>query len=70
MNNKIKKTWDRNFFIIKKKNHWFVIPSIVVYYNKHEFYETGVTTPCWGLMFRWLVFMIGFQIQEGYEYQK
>lgn len=62
---KIKKVYHKDFFILKKKHHWFILPSFIFYYNKNEFYETGVTSPAWGLMVRWLVFMIGFQIQKG-----
>jgi hypothetical protein len=62
-----KKTYTKDFFIIKKKHHWFILPSLIFYYNKEEFFETGVYTPSWGMSIRWLIFMIGFQIQETYE---
>ena len=62
-----KKVYEKNFFILKKKHHWFILPSIVFYYNKNEFLETGVYTPSWGITIRFLIFMIGFQIQETYE---
>jgi hypothetical protein len=28
--------------------------------------ETGVYTPSWGLTIRWLTYMVGIQIQQGY----
>jgi hypothetical protein len=61
------KKYIKDFFIIKKKHHWFVFPSLILYYNKNEFLETGVYTPSWGISLRWLIFMIGFQIQQAYE---
>lgn len=62
-----KKIYIKDFFILKKKHHWFIIPSFVFYYNENEFLETGVYTPSWGITLRWLIFMIGFQIQQSYE---
>jgi len=65
-----KKTYIKDFFIYKKRHHWFLIPTIVFFYNKTEFLETGVYTPSWGLTIRWLTYMIGVQIQETYKYEK
>jgi len=64
--NKMKKKYYKDFFIYKKKHHWFLIPTIVFFYNKTEFLETGVTSPSWGLTIRWLTYMMGIQIQQGY----
>ena len=61
-----KKVYIRDFFILKKKHHWFILPAVVFFYNKTEFFETGVYTPSWGLTVRWLIFMVGIQIQESY----
>ena len=65
-----KKTYIKDFFIYKKRHHWFLIPTIVFFYNKTEFLQTGVYTPSWGLTVRWLTYMIGVQIQETYRYEK
>ena len=65
-----KKTYIKDFFIYKKRHHWFLIPTIVFFYNKTEFLQTGVYTPSWGLTVRWLTYMIGVQIQETYKYEK
>jgi len=65
-----KKTYIKDFFIYKKRHHWFLIPTIVFFYNKTEFLETGVYTPSWGLTIRWLTYMIGVQIQETYKHEK
>ena len=62
-----KKTYIKDFFIYKKKHHWFIIPTIVFFYNKTEFLETGVYTPSWALTIRWLTYMMGIQIQRSYE---
>jgi hypothetical protein len=62
-----KKVYLKDFFVYKKKHHWFIIPTVVFFYNKQTFLETGVCSPSWGLTIRWLTYMIGFQIQEGYE---
>jgi hypothetical protein len=64
---KSKKVYLKDFFIYKKKHHWFIIPTVVFYYDKNTFLETGVYTPSWGLTLRWFTFMIGFHIQEAYE---
>ena len=65
-----KREYLKDFFIYKKKHHWFIIPTIVFFYNKETFLETGVYSPSWGVTMRWLTFMIGFQIQQGYERKK
>lgn len=65
-----KKIYYKDFFIYNKKHHWFLIPTIIFFYNKETFLETGIYTPSWGLTVRWLTYMVGVQIQEGYEQQK
>ena len=60
----------KNYFVYKKKYHWFIIPTIVFSYNKYEFFETGVETPSWGITIRWLQFMAGFQIQKNAYYKE
>lgn len=65
-----KREYLKDFFIYKKKHHWFIVPTIVFFYNKETFLETGVYSPSWGITMRWLTFMIGFQIQLGYERKK
>ena len=65
----MKKKYCKDFFIYKKRHHWFLIPTIVFFYNKTEFLQTGVYTPSWGLTVRWLTYMMGIQIQETYNKQ-
>jgi len=67
---KMRTTWDKDFFIYNKRYHWFIIPTVVFFYRKDTFLETGVYTPAWGFAFRWLTIMIGFQSQKGYEILK
>ena len=62
-----KTIYHKDFFIYNKKHHWFLIPTIVLFYNKETFLETGVYTPSWGITVRWLTYMVGVQIQKGYE---
>jgi len=66
---KTKKIYEKDFFIYNKKHHWFIIPTIVFFYNKETFLETGVYSPSCGLTIRWFTYMIGFQIQESYKQQ-
>ncbi len=72
MQNKKEKKYLVDFFILKKKHHWFLIPTPIIYYNKHEFFETGLTSPGFGFTIRFLIFMVGFQVQKNlyYEYEK
>lgn len=63
---KTKKT-NFDFFVYKKKHHWFIFPSIVFYYNPSEYYNDGKYSPSYGLTLRWLIFMVGIQIQRIYE---
>lgn len=65
-----KKIYHKDFFIYNKRHHWFIIPTVVFFYNKYTFLNGGEYTPAWGLTIRWLTFMAGIQIQEGYEQQK
>jgi hypothetical protein len=60
------KKYSKDFFVYNKRHHWFIIPTIVFFYNKETFLETGVYTPSFGLIIRWLTFMVGFQIQQEY----
>jgi hypothetical protein len=55
----------QNSFISFKGRIWF-IPCISIWYDKHTFLETGVTTPAFGLQFAWLRWTYGFMIQKEY----
>jgi hypothetical protein len=58
-----------DFFIYKKKFHWFIIPTIVFFYREDVFFETGISSPAIGLSFRWLTFFAGIQIQKNIYYK-
>jgi hypothetical protein len=58
-----------DFFIYNKKHHWFIIPTIVLFYNKETFFETGVYTPAFGFSIRWMTFFMGVQIQNNAYYE-
>jgi hypothetical protein len=59
-----------DFFIYRKKYHWFIIPTIIFFYRKDVFFETGITSPAIGLSFRWLTFFMGIQVQRNIYYKK
>ena len=59
-----------DFFILKKKHHWFLIPTPIIYVNKHEFFETGLSSPSFGFTIRFLIYMVGFQSQKNLYYKK
>jgi len=60
----------KDFFIYKKKYHWFIIPTIAFFYRKDVFLETGLYTPAIGFSIRWLTFFIGVQYQVNPYYKK
>lgn len=59
-----------NFFIRNDKHSWFIIPTIVFYYNKGSFFETGITSPSFSLSFRWLKIFMGIHIQKNIYYRE
>lgn len=67
---KSKTIYHKDFFIYKKNHHWFLIPTIVFFYNKQTFLESGVYTPSCGITVRWLTYMVGAQIQKGYKIEE
>ena len=52
-----------DFFVYKKKHHWFILPALIFYYDRYEFYDEGKIAPSFGITIRWLIFMAGFQLQ-------
>lgn len=59
-----------DFFIYKKKYHWFITPTLIFFYNEETFFESGVYTPAIGFSFRWLTLFVGLQIQKNPYYEK
>lgn len=59
----------KDFFIYNKRYHWFLIPTVVFYYRKDVFFETGITSPAFGLSVRWLTFFMGVQFQKNIYYK-
>jgi hypothetical protein len=57
-----------DFFLYNKRYHWFIIPTVVFFYRKDVFFETGVYTPAFGFSIRWLTFFMGIQIQRNAYY--
>lgn len=58
------KNYYKDFFVYKKNYYWYILPSIIFYYDKYEIYDDNKMSPSWGITFRWLIFMVGFQIQK------
>lgn len=65
---KIKTKYETRFYIRNKSYNFFLLPTIVFFYRKDYFFETGVYTPAFGITFKWLKFYIGFKIQKYWEY--
>jgi len=59
-----------DFFLYNKRYHWFIIPTVVFFYRKDVFFETGICTPAIGLSVRWLTFFMGIQFQRNAYYSK
>ena len=58
-----------DFFLYNKRYHWFIIPTIVFFYRKDVFFETGCYSPAFGLSIRWLTFFMGIQFQRNIYYE-
>jgi hypothetical protein len=58
------KNYYKDFFVYKKNHHWYILPAIIFYYDKHSIYDDGKMAPSYGLTVRWLRYMIGIQIQK------
>jgi hypothetical protein len=58
------KNYYKDFFVYKKKHHWYILPAIIFYHDKYSIYDDGKMAPSYGLTIRWLQYMIGFQIQK------
>ena len=61
------KNYYKDFFVYKKKHHWYILPAIIFYYDKYSIYDDGKMAPSYGLTIRWLQYMIGFQLQKTCE---
>ena len=69
MNKEPKYDWD--FFIMwSTKKEWYIIPTIVFFYNQNQLYTSLVTSPACGLYFQWLKFTAGVQSQKNPNYGK
>ena len=47
-------------------NTWFLVPTLAFRYEKYDFLETGIYTPSFNVLFMWLNFSCGMQLQETY----
>ena len=59
-----------DFFLYNKRYHWFIIPTIVFFYRKDVFFETGICTPAIGLSVRCVtVYPSHHQQRKGHSSQ-
>jgi hypothetical protein len=61
----------KNWFIAnnrirKIKGMYWIIPCVSIWYSKDYFFETGVTSPAFGIQISFLNFTYGLTIQKGY----
>ena len=35
------KNYYKDFFVYKKKHHWYILPAFIFYYDKDEYFEDG-----------------------------
>jgi hypothetical protein len=46
--------------------YFYIIPTLIIWYRKDLFLETGVYTSGWGIVIKFLKWSIGIQFQKGY----
>ena len=46
--------------------YFYIIPTLIIWYRKDLFLETGVYTLGWGIVIKFLKWSIGIQFQKGY----
>jgi hypothetical protein len=46
--------------------YFYIIPTLIIWYRKDLFLETGVYTPGCGVVIKFLKWSIGIQFQKGY----
>lgn len=63
----MKSRYYKDFFIYNKRHHWYILPAIIFYYDKHSYYDDGKSSPSWGITLRWFTFMVGVQFQRIVE---
>jgi len=56
---------ENNRFVTFRGKIW-ILPCLSIWYDKHYFLETGVTSPAFGIQISWLRWAYGLTIQKGY----
>jgi len=51
---------------VRVRNKIWILPCISLWYDKNYFFESGVTSPSFGLQISWLCWAYGLTIQKGY----
>ena len=62
----MKKWFIENNRLVKIRGKYWLIPCISIWYDKEYFFETGVTSPSFGIQISFLNFAYGLTIQKGY----
>jgi hypothetical protein len=62
----MKKWFIENNRLVKIRGKYWLIPCISIWYDKYYFFETGVTSPAFGIQISFLNFAYGLTIQKGY----
>jgi hypothetical protein len=62
----MKKWFIENNKLVKIRGKYWLIPCISIWYDKEYFFETGVTSPAFGIQISFLNFAYGLTIQKGY----
>ena len=62
----MKKWFINNNKFVQFRGKYLIIPCISIWYDKYYFFETGVTSPAFGINISWINFAYGFSIQKGY----
>jgi hypothetical protein len=60
---------DISFHYKKELCSFYLLPTIMIFYRPDYFFETGVHTPAFGMVFKWLKFSTGYKIQLNPYYE-
>jgi len=70
MTNKKEPKWITDYFLKLGRKEWYIIPTLVFYYNPVQLYTSLQTSPAWGFYFQWLKMTAGVQSQKNPDYGK
>jgi hypothetical protein len=59
-----------DYFVRWGRREWFILPTLVFFYNPQQYFADDAFSPGWGLYFQWLKLTIGLQTQKNPYYGK